>query len=168
MTALTPIRLYIAGPMTGLPDFNYPAFNAEARVWRCRGFHVENPAEGPDLSSWSEYMRRALRQLLTCEAICLLPGWTQSKGATTEWLVASLMGMSIIYHEPPGRLQLRLFRWLGRLMPATGAVITIRPHRLLQAAKKTLAENAHLADGDNSTLLDPKRVVEMMEGGEEC
>ena len=35
-------RIYIAGPMTGLPDFNYPAFNAAAARMRALGFEVEN------------------------------------------------------------------------------------------------------------------------------
>lgn len=115
----TPIRIYIAGPMTGLPEYNYPAFNAEARVWRCRGFEVENPAEGPDLPSWAAYMRRALRQLLTCDAICLLPGWTTSKGATVEWLVASVLGLQLVYHTPPARTQVRMLRLLARWMPSS-------------------------------------------------
>lgn len=119
----TPIRIYIAGPMTGLPEYNYPAFNAEARVWRCRGFEVENPAEGPDLPSWAAYMRRALRQLLTCDAICLLPGWTTSKGATVEWLVASVLGLQMVYHEAPGPLQRRLFRIVARWMPRSAPTL---------------------------------------------
>ena len=38
-------RIYLAGPMTGLPEFNYPAFHAEAARLRQLGYHVENPAE---------------------------------------------------------------------------------------------------------------------------
>ena len=33
-------RVYVAGPMTGLPDFNYPAFNAEAQRLRGLGYQV--------------------------------------------------------------------------------------------------------------------------------
>jgi hypothetical protein len=123
MTAITPLRIYIAGPMTGLPDYNYPAFNAEARVWRCRGFEVENPAEGPELPSWAAYMRRALRQLLTCEAIVLLPGWTRSKGATVEWMLASLLGLQMVYHEAPSKLQCRLLRLVVRWIPASAPTL---------------------------------------------
>ncbi|WP_319942079.1 DUF4406 domain-containing protein [Pseudomonas quasicaspiana] len=38
-------RIYISGPMTGLPDFNFPAFAAEANRLRGLGFDVVNPAE---------------------------------------------------------------------------------------------------------------------------
>ena len=40
-------RIYIAGPMSGLPDLNSPAFNAMAERLRAHGHHVENPAENP-------------------------------------------------------------------------------------------------------------------------
>ena len=76
-------RIYIAGPMSGLPDFNYPAFNAKAAELRALGFHVENPAENPapHCSSWLGYMRLAVAQLATCDAVYLLPGWRHSRGA---------------------------------------------------------------------------------------
>jgi hypothetical protein len=38
-------RIYIAGPMTGLPEFNYPAFNAEAQ--RLRGLGGGEPCRKP-------------------------------------------------------------------------------------------------------------------------
>lgn len=38
-------RVYVAGPMTGIPDFNYPAFNAVADQLRAQGYEVENPAD---------------------------------------------------------------------------------------------------------------------------
>jgi hypothetical protein len=101
----TTVRVYVAGPMSGLPDFNRPAFFAEADRLRAAGFAVENPAAGPELPHWAAYMRRGLVQLLGCDAICLLPGWAASRGATLEWLVASALGMSVMYHEPPGRVQ---------------------------------------------------------------
>ena len=36
--------VYLSGPMTGLPEFNYPAFNALASTLRGSGFVVNNPA----------------------------------------------------------------------------------------------------------------------------
>lgn len=79
-------RIYLCGPMTGLPDYNYPAFNAEAARLRALGYDIENPAgnEHPANQTWPGYMRAALAQMLTCDAIALLPGWTESKGAVIE------------------------------------------------------------------------------------
>ena len=97
------MRIYIAGPMTGLPDFNYPAFNATAAALRFIGHHVENPAENPDpaCKSWAGYMRMALAQLVTCDSITLLPGWARSRGACIEHFVAMQLGLAVVYHEPP-------------------------------------------------------------------
>jgi Domain of unknown function (DUF4406) len=79
-------RVYLAGPMSNLPAFNYPAFNAAAASLRATGVHVENPAENPvpDCGSWEGYMRMALAQLITCDEIALLPGWEKSRGAVIE------------------------------------------------------------------------------------
>lgn len=88
-------RIYLAGPMTGLPDFNYPAFHAEAARLRQLGYHVENPAENnaPADTTWSGYLRLALAQLITCDSIAMLPGWHNSEGACLEYHVASKLGM---------------------------------------------------------------------------
>ena len=96
-------RIYIAGPMTGLPDFNYPAFHAEAQRLRNAGWHVENPAENPPppCGSWAGYMRLALAQLVTCDSIAMLPGWTASRGAKLEHQVALQLGLAVVYHAPP-------------------------------------------------------------------
>lgn len=38
-------------------------------------------------------MRLALRQMLTCDAVALLPGWQQSRGALLEHTVAIDLGI---------------------------------------------------------------------------
>ena len=93
-------RIYICGPMTGLPEFNYPAFNAEAKRLRELGYHVENPAENehPADQTWAGYMRAALRQMLTCDAVAVLDGWASSKDAKLELDVAEAVGIPISYH----------------------------------------------------------------------
>ena len=89
---------YIAGPMTGIPEFNYPAFNAVAAELRAKGIDVRNPAEndggGAD-KSWDFYIRLALKQLLECDEILMLPGWRNSRGARLEWTVATALDMRI-------------------------------------------------------------------------
>ena len=83
-------KIYLSGPMTGLPNFNYPTFMAVAEELRAAGHHVENPDDGGQVEgwAWSDYMRRALNQLLLCNTIVTLPGWEESPGANIEVLLA--------------------------------------------------------------------------------
>jgi nucleoside 2-deoxyribosyltransferase len=93
------MRIYLAGPMTGLPDFNFPAFHECAEALRASGHTVKNPAEtdGGDTSQpWSYYMRKDIAMLLECEAVAVLPGWERSRGATLEVHVARALGMPVL------------------------------------------------------------------------
>lgn len=91
-------RIYVAGPMTGLPDLNFPAFHAEAARLRALGHTVINPAEiNPDKGmKWEDCMRTDIAALVTCSAISLLPGWQNSKGATLEAHIAERLGLEMI------------------------------------------------------------------------
>jgi hypothetical protein len=91
-------RIYIAGPMSGLPDFNYPAFHAAAERLRGLGFDVENPAENPEprCGTWLGYMRMALTQLAKCDGVALLDGWQDSRGARIERELALKLGLPVI------------------------------------------------------------------------
>lgn len=96
------MRLYVAGPMSGCDEWNYPAFHEAARRLRAKGYDVVSPAEldeeGHVVGSkpWEWYMRRDLWALLGCEAVAVLDGWRQSKGASLEVYVASALGMPIV------------------------------------------------------------------------
>lgn len=92
-------RLYLAGPMSGLPDFNIPAFDEAAHQLRAAGFGVINPADvgrGQPQAHWVWYMRRALENLAQADGIALLPGWEKSKGATLERTIALALGMPVL------------------------------------------------------------------------
>ena len=93
------MKIYVAGPMTGIPEFNFPAFNAAAARLRAAGHEVINPAEneGGDTSkTWAYYMRQDLHHVLSVEAIAVLPGWQRSRGATLEVAVARALGLPIL------------------------------------------------------------------------
>lgn len=117
----TPKHVYLAGPMRGIPEFNFPAFHAAAAKLRAKGYVVFSPAErdierhgGVDISKGNTDgdeklaaaqhgfdLRVALGEDLAwiCEhadAIALLPGWQKSKGANAECAVANALGLEII------------------------------------------------------------------------
>lgn len=94
-------RVYIAGPMTGIEEFNFPAFNAEADKLRGEGLAVLNPAEHGivDGAEWADYLRHDIAGLASCERIHLLRGWSKSKGAQLEVTIAKGLGMAITYQE---------------------------------------------------------------------
>jgi hypothetical protein len=91
-------RIYISGPMTGIQNFNFPAFHAAADRLRTLGYDVVNPVEiNPDPeASWHDCMRRDLTALLTCDTLALLDGWQKSAGAHLEMHVAHRVGMEIV------------------------------------------------------------------------
>ena len=95
---MTTCRVYISGPMTGLPGLNFPAFNAAAGVLRAKGFEVINPAElNPDpLMSWAQCMKTDIKALCDCDTVATLPGWEHSKGADLEVHVARRLGMMVL------------------------------------------------------------------------
>ena len=111
------MRIYLAGPMSNIPYFNYPAFDAEAKRLRDLGHEVFNPAEhdiashGADISNPTgseaqaveEYgfdRRAALKAGLAwicdnADAIVLLPGWENSTGAKAERALAYALNLRV-------------------------------------------------------------------------
>lgn len=107
MIAHTPKRIYIAGPMRGYPNYNFPAFYAAERVLNNRypNTQIVNPARVdmergfnpwefpsgfdwkslPEGESFDEIIDRDLAMLDKCDAIYLLDGWKLSQGACMEW-----------------------------------------------------------------------------------
>lgn len=100
------MRIYIAGRMNGMPDRNFPLFNATATFLRSLGHEVLNPVEigdkhfGNDDSATTQqqFLMKDLMELLTCDAICMLPGWLGGVGAVVEAAVAKAMGFDFIDH----------------------------------------------------------------------
>lgn len=89
--------LYIAGPMTGLPEFNYPAFMQAEKRLVARGYVVLNPARHGyvDGFTWLDYMRLGIRDVTHSDGVALLPGWENSRGATLEKYVADAFGLPV-------------------------------------------------------------------------
>ncbi|WP_250451182.1 DUF4406 domain-containing protein [Caballeronia sp. ATUFL_M2_KS44] len=91
------MRLYIAGPMSGYPELNFPAFHAEAARLRALGYEIVNPAEidvGPN-PDWLTAMRADIKQLVDCDGIALLIGWQASAGANIEHSLARGLGLRV-------------------------------------------------------------------------
>jgi len=106
---------YIAGPMRGYPEFNFPEFNETAEFLRNQGHYVFNPAEhdvenGFDptgLKGTTEELRLLkfdLRAALAVDVkfICewathiyMLSGWSNSKGAKAERMLGLALGLTI-------------------------------------------------------------------------
>lgn len=105
---------YIAGPMRGYPQFNFPAFDdaklrgqslgwkviSPADMDRSTGFDPNVPVEiTPDMSR--EFFRRDMEAVgnLRAEsgdAIAMLPGWEKSTGASCEHQAALWLGLRVL------------------------------------------------------------------------
>lgn len=93
------MKIYIAGPMSGLVEFNRPAFMFTAAKLTGRGHTALNPAVLPEGLSQAEYMDICLAMLRCAEVIYLLKGWEESPGARAEKALDEKLEMQIIYQE---------------------------------------------------------------------
>jgi hypothetical protein len=118
------MKIYLAGPMLGRPEFNFPAFHHAAVALRAAGHEVFSPAErdierhdadisvgnhsGDEEAAARKYgfdLRVALGEDLAwicahADAIALLPGWRESKGAGAEYAAAVALGLQVIELDP--------------------------------------------------------------------
>lgn len=92
-------KIYLSGPMTGYPEYNYPLFHQSAAIIRSYGYIVLNPAEffegRTDLSK-ETYMKEDIKAILDCEMVVTLPKWEESSGALLEVEVARACGIPVI------------------------------------------------------------------------
>ena len=87
--------LYVSGPMSGLPDCNYPEFNRVAALLEDAGYTAVNPATNNTGASYRAILRGDIEMLLDCEGIALLPGWENSRGAELETHIGRVLQMDI-------------------------------------------------------------------------
>jgi hypothetical protein len=100
------VKFYLAGPMTGHPEFNYPAFEKAAMILRegvkldlaCPHEVIHDGVDGiRGALPYEEYVRAGLKLLLECQAIILMSGWETSKGAINELMVAKMCNMKVYF-----------------------------------------------------------------------
>lgn len=103
--------IYVAGRMTGIEGYNYPAFFAASRTLSQLGWEVVNPAANfygrVDLP-WDVYLRQALRDVTSCSDVYFMSGWSLSKGARLEHRVAEDLGLTLHYQVPAEAPTLKL------------------------------------------------------------
>lgn len=121
------MKFYLAGPMTGIPQFNFPAFYAAASNLRACGIDIVSPAELDDAEdsgsamrskdgapgtgnsngkTWADFLARDVKLIADqVQGIIYLPGWQKSRGARLESFVGLLQGKDFKFavYEPLGK-----------------------------------------------------------------
>lgn len=93
------MNIYLAGPMSGRPDYNRAAFTTAASDLRTEGHFVLNPQDTTppgDTRTYRNCMSVDLSWICAhADCIALLPGWEASKGARVEVELAKCLGLEI-------------------------------------------------------------------------
>ena len=99
---------YLAGPMRGIEEYNFPAFRSATAWLRQLGWVVFSPAERDendpeidhteDVAGWSGprgldyFMAYDLKAVCETDCVICLPGWEESQGARLETVTAVEVG----------------------------------------------------------------------------
>lgn len=103
-------KIYLAGPMRGLPNLNFDAFHEARARWESAGWQVMSPASidlavglGPQCHSDDTMLRQLITMdvacICNCDAIAMLPGWEKSMGSTVELALAQFLGLTVYNAE---------------------------------------------------------------------
>lgn len=95
--------IYLAGPMSGIPDLNFPLFARVAKELRDLGYKIVSPhehaapMEDPHGYAWA--LARDILLVAGCDTIMFLPGWENSKGANVEFVFGEATGKNILTYN---------------------------------------------------------------------
>lgn len=93
-------RIYISGPMTGIPDNNFPAFFAMEERIRAAGDLPVNPARFPVQPTYDDTIRLDLEVIaMAADGAVFLRGWEHSKGANIEMDLIRSIGIPVMFEE---------------------------------------------------------------------
>ena len=93
---MTKTKIYISGPITGMPDGNAKAFDEAEGFLTSLGHKAINPRYlNQPGESWHDCMKRDLSVMLACDELAVLPGWENSKGAALEVEIAHRLLMPV-------------------------------------------------------------------------
>lgn len=119
-------KYYLAGPMSGRPQYNIPMFDAVASLLRAEGYDIVSPAEMDSetireialadsvadgkgrmvekdgtVHTWGDFLKRDVKIVAdVVDGIIYLPGWEKSRGARLEGFVAACSGKPIFEYNP--------------------------------------------------------------------
>jgi dATP/dGTP diphosphohydrolase/uncharacterized protein DUF4406 len=182
------MKLYYADAMRGHPLYNWPKFEAAAKVLRAKGHEVVNPTEIDealrvvdvvrsatgkvlavtlsDLFDFDTVIGRDLEEVVCCDGIVLGPDWEHSQGARKEWAAAVAAGLAIFYgvesvpdEMPPGEPM----AYTPDLYPILDAVDQLR-HQQRIASEQVPYDDATAWAG-SLTKLTEVRVIDPETGG---
>jgi hypothetical protein len=92
-------KIYICGKVSGDPDYNKKFLKEEKRLLS-HGYEPINPtAIISHKTEWAEAMRIAIRAMLLCDGISLLPDWKKSRGAKIEVRLARELCIEVRSNE---------------------------------------------------------------------
>ena len=113
------MKWYLAGPMSGIKQFNIPAFDEATEKLRSHGYDITSPAEldSPEvraaglasatgdhrdvdaIETWGDMLARDVKIIADeMDGIIFLPGWSESQGARLEAYVALLTDKTFAYY----------------------------------------------------------------------
>lgn len=120
------MKLYLCGPMSHVPQFNFPAFDEASTTLRAMGYDIVaphehdspeyreaafassdgNPNSMPPGETWGYALARDVKIIADqgIEGLVYLPDWYKSRGARLETFVALLCGVKHFYYYFSGRL----------------------------------------------------------------
>lgn len=122
------MKIYVAGPMTGKPLFNFPQFDMVSERLRAAGHAVISPAdltrqtwldrgicfdpsmppEQHEPTDYALYMRNDIQAVMDVDALVLLDGWEKSRGASMEVAIGHMFGKKFYLPTTPVDQQITL------------------------------------------------------------